>query len=63
MITAACVICEKQFEVPSLRFQAYIMMNQIPCLQCQVDSGRGAYYTTSQYALDKHWASHLPIPD
>jgi len=22
-----------------------------------------AYYTTSQYALDKHWASHLPIED
>jgi len=38
MITAACVICEKQFEVPSIRAQSIIMMNQIPCLQCQLDT-------------------------
>jgi len=38
MITAACVICEKQFEVPSIRYQAIVMMNQIPCLRCQLET-------------------------
>ena len=38
MITAECVKCRKQIEVPSTWAASYVMLHQIPCKKCH-DAG------------------------
>jgi len=38
IVTAQCCICMKKFEVPSDRAAVIVMMQQIPCVTCQIDT-------------------------